>query len=101
MGNPVDDYDTNLLNRLVDQYPDTGLSKLIRGYRLYHEGQIDEAFDAFGEGLDIAPNNLFGYLGLCWIYYDCKEYETGLEYATKGRDLVRKRGKETSRLLAK
>lgn len=44
--------------------------------------------------MDECPSSLFGYQCLCWIYYYSKEYETGLEYATKGRDLVLKRAKD-------
>ena len=51
--------------------------------------------------MELFPGSLFGYQCLSWIYYECKEYETGLEYATKGRDLVRKKGRETGRTLEK
>jgi hypothetical protein len=47
------------------------------------------------------PNSLFGYQCLSWTYYNSKEYDTGLEYATKGRDLVKKYKTDTGILLTK
>ncbi|KAG2200071.1 hypothetical protein INT47_007716 [Mucor saturninus] len=85
-----DKYDWTLFQELINRFPDTGLAKLGRGYQLSKEGDLDQAFDLFGEGLEECPNSLFGYQCLCWIYYESKEYETGLEYATKGKDLVGK-----------
>lgn len=80
---------------LIQRFPDHGLAKLGRGYQLSKKGDIDQAFDLFSEGLDECPNSLFGYQCLCWIYYESKEYETGLEYATQGKDLVKKTKVET------
>lgn len=53
------------------------------------------------EGLEECPNSLFGYQCLSWIYYESKEYETGLEYATKGKDLVGKVKVETGISMSK
>ncbi|KAI9271925.1 hypothetical protein BDA99DRAFT_534395 [Phascolomyces articulosus] len=97
----IEQYDKDLLNAIKSKFPDTGLGKLIQGYHLYQTGEIDGAFDLFGDGLELFPGSLFGYQSLSWIYYECKEYETGLEYATKGRDLVRKKGRETGKTLEK
>ncbi|KAI8097505.1 uncharacterized protein BX664DRAFT_293076 [Halteromyces radiatus] len=85
-----DDYNQELIDILVNRFNSNGTSKIIQGYRKYNEGQIDEAFDLFGEGLELRPQSLCGYLCLCWIYHDSNEYETGLEYATRGRELVQK-----------
>lgn len=79
----------------MERFPEHGLSKLARGYQLSKEGDIDQAFDLFGEGLDACPDSLLGYQCLSWIYYESKEYETGLEYATRGKDLVKKIKLET------
>ncbi|KAG1145173.1 hypothetical protein G6F37_001194 [Rhizopus arrhizus] len=83
-------YNWDLFEELISRFPDSGLSKLGRGYKLNKQGEIDQAFDLFSEGLEEQPYSLFGYQCLSWIYYDSKEYETGLEYATKGKDLVGK-----------
>lgn len=88
-------YDWTLFDQLIERFPETGLAKLGAGYKLSKEGNIDQAFDLFSEGLDESPNSLFGYQCLSWIYYESKEYETGLEYATKGKDLVGKMKTET------
>ncbi|RCI03355.1 Superkiller protein 3 [Rhizopus stolonifer] len=83
-------YDWDLLENLIARFPDSGLAKLGSGYKLSKQGDIDQAFDLFSEGLEAKPYSLFGYQCLSWIYYDSKEFETGLEYATKGKDLVGK-----------
>ncbi|KAI8329610.1 hypothetical protein EDC96DRAFT_489511 [Choanephora cucurbitarum] len=83
-------YDWDLINDLMTRFPQHGLSKLARGYKLNKEGDVDQAFDLFSEGLEACPQSVFGYICLCWIYYQSKEYETGLEYATRGRELVKK-----------
>ncbi|CEP11408.1 hypothetical protein [Parasitella parasitica] len=90
-----DEYDWTLLEQLMTRFPAHGLSKLARGYQLNKEGNIDQAFDLFSEGLDACPDSLFGYQCISWAYYDSKEYETGLEYATRGKDLVKKIKLET------
>lgn len=74
----------------MSRFPEFGLSKLAQGYKLYKEGDIDQAFDYFSDGLDGCPDSIFGYLCVSRIYYEAKEYETGLEYATRGKDLVKK-----------
>jgi tetratricopeptide (TPR) repeat protein len=79
----------------MERFPEHGLSKLARGYQLSKKGDIDQAFDLFSEGLDACPDSLFGYQCLSWIYYESKEYETGLEYATRGKDVVKKIKLET------
>ena len=43
----LDQYDSQILDDLVTRFPDTGLTKLVRGYRLYKENDIDQAFDLF------------------------------------------------------
>ncbi|KAI9312434.1 hypothetical protein BX666DRAFT_2142351 [Dichotomocladium elegans] len=90
----IDDYDQGLLDKIASQFPDCGLAKLIQGYRLYLVGEVEKAFDFLGDGMDLCPVSLFGYQCLAFIYHNSKEYETGLEYATKGRDLVLKRAKD-------
>ncbi|KAF7726139.1 Superkiller protein 3 [Apophysomyces ossiformis] len=69
----VEQYDAQLLDEISEKFPETGLGKLVRGFRLYQQGNVDEAFDLFA-------------------------FETGLEYATKGCDLVRKLQKDTGKL---
>ncbi|CEJ03839.1 hypothetical protein RMCBS344292_17814 [Rhizopus microsporus] len=88
--NSPEQYDWSLFEQLIERFPDSGLAKLGRGYKLSRQGDIDQAFDLFSEGLEEKPNSLFGYQCLSSVYYESKEYETGLEYATKGRDLVGK-----------
>ncbi|KAI7899235.1 uncharacterized protein BX663DRAFT_521900 [Cokeromyces recurvatus] len=94
VGSP-DKYNWELLNELIDRFPDNGLAKLAKGYQLYKSDNMDEAFNYFSEGLDLVPNSLFGHLCVSQIYYESKEYETSLEYATQGRDLARKIKLET------
>lgn len=36
----------------------------------------------------MSPDSLFGHQCLSWLYYNSGEYESGLEYATKGRDIA-------------
>lgn len=36
----------------------------------------------------MSPDSLFGHQCLSWLYYNFGEYESGLEYATKGRDIA-------------
>ncbi|KAI9489583.1 hypothetical protein BDB00DRAFT_842592 [Zychaea mexicana] len=97
----IGQYDKDLLSTVESKFPETGLAKLIQGYNLYQAGEIDSAFDMFAVGMELIPGSLFGYQCLSWIYYECKEYETGLEYATKGRDIVRKKGRESGKALEK
>ncbi|KAI8975433.1 hypothetical protein BDF20DRAFT_606329 [Mycotypha africana] len=86
----VDDYDWHLIKEMMDRFPDHGLAKLAQGYELNQNDNVDQAFELFSEGIDLCPNSLLAYLCLSWIYYQSKEYETGLEYATRGKDLVKK-----------
>ncbi|KAI9360280.1 hypothetical protein BD770DRAFT_385224 [Pilaira anomala] len=88
-------YDWTLFDQLIERFPETGLAKLGKGYKVSKEGDLDQAFDLFSEGVEQCPNSLFGYQCLSWIYYESKEYETGLEYATKGKDIVGKVKAET------
>ncbi|KAI9266008.1 hypothetical protein BY458DRAFT_512826 [Sporodiniella umbellata] len=83
-------YNWDLLEELISRFPDSSLAKLGRGYRLSKKGDIDQAFDLLSEGMEGKPYCLFGYQCLNLIYYDAKEFETGLEYATKGKDVVKK-----------
>ncbi|ORZ18014.1 hypothetical protein BCR42DRAFT_412963 [Absidia repens] len=96
-----DDYNKELLDIMVDRFPATGTSKIIQGYRKYQEGQLDEAFDLFGEGLDDNPQSLCGYLCLSWIYHDSNEFEAGLEYATRGREVTQKFAKDAGQPMQK
>ncbi|CAO3639771.1 unnamed protein product [Cunninghamella blakesleeana] len=96
-----DDYDENIVNILINQYGSSTTSKFLLGYRKYKEGDLDEAFDIFGDALEQSPQLLCGYLCLSWIYYNSNEFESGLEYATRGRDLVKKFGIDTGILLEK
>ncbi|KAI9022171.1 hypothetical protein CLU79DRAFT_719153 [Phycomyces nitens] len=95
----ADQYDQNILEYLCENYPENGLAKLAQGYFLYNQEQVDEAFDLFGEGLDFCPKSLYGYQCLSWIYYESKEFDNGLEYATRGRELVNGFEKDTGKLL--
>ncbi|KAI8576073.1 hypothetical protein K450DRAFT_258770 [Umbelopsis ramanniana AG] len=92
-------YDQTFCEQYTAKFPDTGLSKLIQGQNLYKAGDGDSAFDFFSDGIELAPESLFGYQCLSWLYCDSKEYETGLEYSTKGRDLVLQDAKNYGRLL--
>lgn len=40
-------YDWDLFDQLIDRFPETGLAKLGKGYKLSKEGDIDQAFDLF------------------------------------------------------
>ncbi|KAI7868094.1 hypothetical protein BDF14DRAFT_1912212 [Spinellus fusiger] len=90
-----DQYNETILNTLCERFPNSGTAKLFQGYHLYKQGEVDEAFDLFSEGLELSPDSLYGYQCLSWIYLDAKEFETGLEYAKQGRELVQKVTKET------
>ncbi|RUP47706.1 hypothetical protein BC936DRAFT_145426 [Jimgerdemannia flammicorona] len=94
------DYDQELLELYTSKFPETGLSKLIQGRKLYiEEGNAEDALDLFADGLEQCPSSLFGYQSLSWLYHDQRDYESGLEYATKGRDLVQQSVAELGRLL--
>lgn len=86
----IENYDWELMNDLIARFPEFGLSKLAQGYNLNKDGDVDQAFDYFSDGIEACPDSIFGYLCVSWIYYHAKEYETGLEYATRGKDLVKK-----------
>jgi hypothetical protein len=43
-------YDDILCDKYTAMFPDTGLSKLIRGQKLYKAGDGDAAFDLFAVG---------------------------------------------------
>ncbi|KAL1924268.1 uncharacterized protein VTP21DRAFT_7303 [Calcarisporiella thermophila] len=97
-----DQYDKDLLSKLSSKYPDRGLSKIHKGYRKFIEGgALDEVLDLYTEGFDKAPDSLYGYLTLSWLYHDSKDFETSLEYATRGKELVTENMKEYGRLLDK
>lgn len=51
------------------------------------------------DGIEMAPESLFGYQCLSWLYCDSGEYESGLEYSTKGKELVLQDAKVYGRLL--
>ncbi|KAL0078663.1 hypothetical protein J3Q64DRAFT_1872086 [Phycomyces blakesleeanus] len=95
----ADQYDEDILTYLCENYPETGLAKLAQGYSLYKQQKTDEAFDFFGDGLDLSPRSLYGYQCLSQIYYESKEFDNGLEYATRGRELVNELAKETGKIL--
>ncbi|KAI8379442.1 uncharacterized protein BYT42DRAFT_568792 [Radiomyces spectabilis] len=90
----VASYDQSLLDYIKQHFPSSGLAKISSGYDAFQRNEMDEAFDLFGEGLDASPDSPFAYQCLSWIYHDSQEYESGLEYATRGRDLVRKLSQE-------
>ncbi|KAG0175013.1 Superkiller protein 3 [Apophysomyces sp. BC1021] len=97
----IEKYSSQLLDDISNKFPDTGLGKIVCGFRRYQQGNVDLAFDLFAdyqEGIDLYPDSVFSYLCLSWIYHDSREYETGLEYATRGRDIVRKLGKDIGQL---
>ncbi|KAI9307176.1 hypothetical protein BJ944DRAFT_238079 [Cunninghamella echinulata] len=96
-----DDYDENIVNTLINQYESSSISKILIGYKKYQEGNLDDAFDIFGDALDQNTQLLCVYLCLSWIYYNSNEYESGLEYATRGRDLVKKFDIDTGIFLKK
>ncbi|KAI8982528.1 hypothetical protein BDB01DRAFT_851026 [Pilobolus umbonatus] len=91
----TDHYDWKLINELMVKYPDHGISKYAKGYQLTKEENSSQGFDIYNEALEQSPFSLFGYQCLSWSYFHIKEYESGLEYATKGRDLVLKMTKDT------
>lgn len=43
-----DKYDWTLFDQLMNRFPETGLAKLGKGYKLSKQGNIDQAFDLFG-----------------------------------------------------
>ncbi|CAG8506210.1 7556_t:CDS:10 [Funneliformis mosseae] len=71
----ADEYDSTLLKQYSENFPHSGLSKIIQGF-------------------EMAENSLFGHLTLSWIYYESKDYELALETAKNGRDVVQKYNKE-------
>ncbi|ORX43026.1 TPR-like protein [Hesseltinella vesiculosa] len=83
-----EDYNENLIGLFIHRFPESAVARIIQGHQKYTEGDLDEAFDLFSTGLEQAPNILCGYLCLSWIYHDSGEFETGLEYATRGHELA-------------
>ncbi|KAM3588689.1 Superkiller protein 3 [Umbelopsis sp. WA50703] len=81
-------YDKNLCDKFASKFPEYGLSKLIEGYKVYEAGDGDEAFDLLSDGMEMSPDSLFGHQCLSWLYYNSGEFESGLEYATRGRDIA-------------
>ncbi|KAG0243382.1 Superkiller protein 3 [Actinomortierella wolfii] len=86
----VAEYDVSLQESYLQNWPERGLSKLFLAHRKYVDGEaIEDVLDLVQEGLELAPDAVYGPLFLCWLYHDSKDYDTGLEYALKGAELVR------------
>ena len=43
----LEKYNWDLFEELISRFPDSGLAKLGRGYKLNKQGEIDQAFDLF------------------------------------------------------
>ncbi|KAG0253953.1 Superkiller protein 3 [Actinomortierella ambigua] len=86
----ADAYDTSLQEPFLHYWPEKGLSKLFLAHQKYSAGEpIEDVLELVQEGLELAPDAVYGSLFLCWLYYDSKDYDTGLEYALKGVEQVR------------
>ncbi|KAF9970669.1 Superkiller protein 3 [Actinomortierella ambigua] len=84
------EYDTSLQEPYLHYWPEKGLSKLFLAHQKYSTGEpIEDVLDLVQEGLELAPDAVYGSLFLCWLYHDSKDYDTGLEYALKGVEQVR------------
>ncbi|CAG8445910.1 7249_t:CDS:10, partial [Acaulospora colombiana] len=94
-----DKYDSDLLKKYSVNFPDTSLSKIIRGYFRALEGDIFEARELYNEGSEMEPNSIFEHMALSWFNHDSKNYELALEYAKNGKDLINKYSKKTGNKL--
>ncbi|KAG0225716.1 hypothetical protein B0O80DRAFT_405545 [Mortierella sp. GBAus27b] len=84
------DYDANLQEQYITQFPSTGLSKMIQAQLRYANGESrDDLVDILDQGINMEPDMAYGYLAICWMDHASKDYESGLEHATMGRDTLR------------
>ncbi|CAI2167287.1 18526_t:CDS:10 [Funneliformis geosporum] len=90
----ADEYDSTLLKQYSENFPQSGLSKIIQGYFKYLQEKSDNALELYNEGFEMAENSLFGHLSLSYIYYESKDYELALETAKNGCDVAKKYNKE-------
>ncbi|RIA96123.1 hypothetical protein C1645_815807 [Glomus cerebriforme] len=97
----ADEYDLALLKQYSENFPDTGLSKIIQGYFKYLQKESSEALDLYNEGFEMTQISLFGNLSLSWIYHESKDYDLALDTAKNGRDIVVKYEKRFGRTLDK
>ncbi|KAF9932323.1 Superkiller protein 3 [Linnemannia zychae] len=85
------EYDTNLQEQYISNFPNTGLSKIIQAQMHYDNGEArEDLVEILDEGFKLEPNLVYGYLVVCWMDHDTKDYDSGLEHATAGRELVQK-----------
>ncbi|KAF9195193.1 Superkiller protein 3 [Haplosporangium sp. Z 11] len=85
------DYDSDLQERYISMFPNTGLSKLIQAQLYFSNGEAREDLtEILEEGFKLEPNLAYGYLVICWMEHDTQDYEAGLEHASAGRSLVLK-----------
>ncbi|KAF9937373.1 Superkiller protein 3 [Modicella reniformis] len=91
------DFDVNLQEQYISQFPNTGLSKLIQAQMRFANGEEsrDDLVELLEQGFKMEPNLVYGYLVISWMDHASQDYESGLEHATAGRDILRKQATAT------
>ncbi|OAQ35470.1 TPR-like protein [Linnemannia elongata AG-77] len=85
------EYDKALQEQYISSFPNTGLSKIIQAQMHFDNGESrEDLVEILDEGFKLEPNHVYGYLVVCWMDHDAKDYDSGLEHATAGRDLIQK-----------
>ncbi|KAG0211885.1 Superkiller protein 3 [Mortierella sp. NVP41] len=85
------EYDSTLQEQYISNYPNTGLSKIIQAQMHFANGESrEDLVEILDEGFKLEPNLVYGYLVICWMDHDIQDYDSGLEHATAGRDLIQK-----------
>ncbi|KAF9294277.1 Superkiller protein 3 [Linnemannia elongata] len=85
------EFDKALQEQYISSFPNTGLSKFIQAQMHFDNGESrEDLVEILDEGFKLEPNHVYGYLVVCWMDHDAKDYDSGLEHATAGRDLIQK-----------
>jgi len=89
-GSPSD-YDQNLQEQYITQFPNTGLSKMIQAQMRFANGEPrEDLVESLEHAFRMEPNIAYGYLVISWMDHASRDYDSGLEHATMGRDILRK-----------
>ncbi|KAK3822830.1 MAG: hypothetical protein J3Q66DRAFT_135448 [Benniella sp.] len=85
------DYDQNLQEQYITQFPNTGLSKMIQAQMRFANGEPrEDLVESLEQAFRMEPNTAYGYLVISWMDHASRDYDSGLEHATMGRDILRK-----------
>lgn len=96
------EYDKALQEQYISNFPNTGLSKIIQAQMHFDNGESrEDLVEILDEGFKLEPNLVYGYLVVCWMDHNTKDYDSGLEHATAGRDLIQKLAASTGFLFSR